>query len=175
MNTIALSAGHTLKAPGATHEGFSEYPETLIWRDLLAFLLERRGYTVHRIEPARSRDKVAEVNALRADLFLETHFNGGPAQAAGSETLYCPGSVKGESAARAIQKRLAPLFPPDRGVKEGWYRQKVGGKRVYVLDKTNCPAVIVEPEFVHHRDAIQSNADRACEAIAAGIDAYFSA
>ena len=84
----------------------------------------------------------------------------------GSETLYCPNSGRGRILANEIQKQISHAFQPDRGIKEGWYRMDKPGhddfpgdidgdeKPDYFLRATKCPAVIIEPEFIHNKDMI---------------------
>jgi hypothetical protein len=52
---------------------------------------------------------------------------------------------------------LAENFPPSRGIKEGWYRMNKENGPDFFLDKSKCPAVILEPEFVHRSELIVKN------------------
>lgn len=104
----------------------------------------------------------------------------------GAETLYCPGSEPGKRLALAVQQSIEHLFPykwtdhnrngiqerdelTGRGVKEGWYRMDKSKGPDFILAKTVCPTVIVEPEFVQRRDRIIANREAACAAMAQAL------
>lgn len=186
MAIIAISAGHNSNAVGACHDGFCEFPETLRWAERIAQHLLEMGHSPVLIPATDLKQKVRAVNDSKAAFALEVHFNSGSLKAAGSETLYCPGSARGKMAAKRIQAAVSQFFTPDRGVKEGWYRMdrpgvvdfegdKDGDEVIdYFLRKTNCPAVIIEPEFIHHREKIESNRDACCLAIAKAVHFYLS-
>jgi N-acetylmuramoyl-L-alanine amidase len=185
---IILSGGHYEGAVGAKSDGFAEFPNTLLWAEMVQeYLWKLYRVTAHISPSGTLRQKVEAINALleaspnRAHaVAVEIHFNSAVG-ARGSETLYCPGSIRGQSLAQAIQARLGALFPPSRGVKEGWYRMDRPGivdywgdedgdeKPDYFLKMTHCPAAIVEPEFVQNRHLLESGQPEACEAIARGI------
>ena len=160
---IAVCAGHHQDAQGATFEGHTEWPEAVLWRDRLVGVLgEGLALTV---PSGLLRDKVEFINASQAVCAIEIHFNSammhGKPVGRGCETLQYPGSVRGGELAYCVHKVLARHFPPDRGVKEGWYRMDYPGrvdydgdvegdeKLDYFLVKTHCPAIIIEPEFIH--------------------------
>lgn len=187
---LAVSAGHHLKARGA-HDGngFYEYPETQWWAEaIVEFFNKEVPSSVGRaffITPGSLTEKVKEVNKLvleqKVRLAIEIHFNSAPGGGAkGAETLYCPGSVKGEKAAKTVHDRYSSLFLPNRGIKEGWYKMDRPGykdyegdvdgdeKPDYFLRMTTCPALILEPEFIQHRDSIEDNREEAVKLIAQG-------
>jgi hypothetical protein len=182
---IFLSAGHHVGAQGARWNGFTEWMEARQW-----------VHTIHQMIPTgRSivvpsgllRQKVDFINskAKDDDIAIEVHFNSavvnGRHVGTGCETLYYPGSVKGRKVSEAIQNALVPVFPPDRGVKEGWFRMDRPGtvdydgdvdgdeKIDYFLEKTVCPAVILEPEFIHHTPLLMDNRQAGCVAIAGAL------
>lgn len=113
----------------------------------------------------------------------EIHFNSainanGKHVGSGCETLYYPGSAKGKIIAEEIQKAMRwSLGNKDRGIKEGWYRQDHPGRVdyhgdvegdetiLYFLEKTRCPAVIIEPEFIHHQTFIREMRVQGSESI----------
>jgi len=107
----------------------------------------------------------------------------------GAETLYCPGSDAGMRLAAIVQASLEDLFPykwtdhnrnglqekdelTGRGIKEGWYRMNKANGPDFILAKTKCPTVIVEPEFVQRKDRIISNREAACLHLAAALIAH---
>jgi len=171
---IAVSAGHYPAAPGAVYEGFVEHDHAVKWADKVTELLKEQGYKVTRIPTGHLQDKVHHVNESGAKLAIEIHFNSDAKHNAhGCVTLYCPGSHKGERLASLVQSGLSSFFPPNRGVKEGWYRLDPSRGPDYFLSHTVPPAIIVEPEFVENANKIEANFEVACKMIADGlIDAY---
>lgn len=182
---IAISAGHHVGARGATVGDFSEYPETLKWAELIWNNIRRLyGKENSMLVPVGTLPKKVEfinraVAMVGCQLAVEVHFNSAPGGGAkGSETLYHPGSTKGKVAAEIVQDGLAQIFKPDRGVKEGWYRMDRPGvvdyhgdvdgdeKPDYFLRATDCPAIIIEPEFIQNRITILHWREKACEIIA---------
>ncbi len=110
----------------------------------------------------------------------------------GAETLYCPGSGPGALLAAAVQDAIDHLFPykwtdhnrngvqekdelTGRGVKEGWYRMDKAKGPDFILAKTACPTVIVEPEFVQRKDRIIANREAACVSLATALRAFVQA
>ncbi len=167
---ILISTGHHSKRRGACFEGFCEYDEALLWSSEIAHQLSSSICRV--VPPGYLRNKVNYINSINdSKLAIEIHFNGavdskGNRIGKGSETLYFPGSEKGKAAAEQIQSSISKLFVPDRGVKEGWYRMDKSRGVDYFLAKTRCVAIIIEPEFIHHRELITSNRVEACKRIA---------
>lgn len=200
VTTIAISAGHHKDAPGAIYvEGsprkiaFTEHEEALLWQDMLG----RALYSVDSflVPPTKLGEKVEAVNRENCKLAVEVHFNSavnnhGKHIGSGSMTLYCPsafsGNDRGKKLAEAIQGFLGQVFPPNRGAREGWYKLDVPGVQEwvgdvegdevpdYLLKATACPAVIVEPEYVHHYRDIQSKRLAGVEAIANGVKEYLT-
>lgn len=160
---IFVSAGHYPAAPGARYGRFIEHDEAVIWAELL---VEELGGSGILVPTGFLREKVDFINRriMNGDIAIEIHFNAakdssGKNVGRGSETLYYPGSVKGKLLAETCQSVLATYFLPDRGVKEGWYRMDPERGPDFFLAKTKCPAVIVEPEFVHRNDLIDASRD----------------
>ena len=175
---IILSAGHYPESPGtcypADNPHWCEHTEAVDWVNHIAILV-RQQVKVGIVPTGPLTGKVKWINEQcqrnQVKLAVEIHFNSDESkQAKGSETLYCPGSVKGELLANIIQGALSSILPPNRGVKEGWFRMirppDPRAKKDYFLEKTNCPALIIEPEFIYNRRTIESNQNFACEIIA---------
>lgn len=168
---MMISAGHYPAAPGACFEGYCEHEEAVRWVSEIAY---RYGEGIMIVPTGVLQSKVAFINEHNPAFVLEVHFNyatknvnGVPEPVGrGCETLYCPGSVKGEAAAKIIQGAIAEVFPPSRGVKEGYYRMNRANGPDFLLARTRCPAVIVEPEFMHHKDKIQAQRMEGCIALA---------
>lgn len=170
---LFISAGHNPTKPGACHEGFCEYDEAARWADLLVELLEPTIWTF-RVPTGTITSKTDFINirAAEGDVALEVHFNSSALayhqKIEGAETLYYPGSSKGKHVALAVQKAMvnSEETMEDRGVKEGWYQQDKSKGVVYLLRKTKCTAIIIEPEFIQQKEKIQRVRYVVCKAIA---------
>lgn len=172
---IFISAGHYPAAPGATFERFIEHDEAVLWADLMA---DQLGEAATLVPTGVLQTKVAFINSrlLNGDVAIEIHFNSAIADGKhvgrGCETLYYPGSEPGEHIATLCQEALALVFPPSRGVKEGWYRMDPTRGPDFFLARTKCPAVILEPEFVHHADLIHDNRQMAVSLLIDALKEY---
>jgi len=161
---IFISAGHYPSAPGAKHERFIEHDEAVVWADKIVELLDGSI----RVPTGVLRTKVDFINEriMNGDVAIEIHFNAaldgeGNHVGRGCESLYYPGSDKGEALALSCQAALSKTYSPDRGAKEGWYRMDRSRGADFFLAKTRCVAVIIEPEFVHRSDLITDNRKQA--------------
>ena len=180
---ILLCAGHDPKAKGASYNGFNEHDEASLWVTIIHGAISGLAYPCRIVPTGSLVDKVKWINAQpEAKLVVEIHFNSDESKRQrGSETLYMPGSEKGKWAAEIVQTELAGMFPPSRGVKEGWYRADKPGHVdykgdgdgdeavVYILRATNPVALILEPEFIYNRETIETKRDAACVALAAAF------
>ena len=164
---IAISAGHYPERPGACYEEFCEHGEAAHWARLIAGQLGDQGFYV---PTGYLQNKVDAINNRDVDIAVEIHFNSavskGEHVGEGCETLYYPESQKGAYIAYEIQREIAPSLFRDRGIKPGWYRMNPDNGPDFFLARTKCPAIIVEPDFIHRKDHIQANRDAACELIA---------
>lgn len=172
--TLFVSAGHHANDPGAVFGDFIEHEEAVRWRDLIVASLFMQEQPAIAVPTGTLIDKVSFINKAASkahSIAIEVHFNAGgtPGVTAGSETLYCPGSQAGEMMARIVQERIADIFMPDRGIKPGYFRMEPSKPVDFFLRKTRCPAVIIEPEFVHNAVKIRANRERACVEIAAAL------
>lgn len=194
---IILSAGHYPKARGSRWPDpkpgepqpdniLYEHDEAVRWVDLIQFHL-REQIAVDIVPTGKVEKKVEIINEIARGnrpvlLVAEIHFNScGGCGAKGSETLYCPGSVKGKRAAQTVQSRLGGTMRPDRGIKEGWHEMDQPGvvdypgdvegdeKINYFLLETDPIAIVLEPEFIHNRAMIHAYRDLACHEIALGL------
>lgn len=163
---ILLSAGHHPGAKGAGYNDHYEYDEAVLWASETANLI--RGRMMVDIVPTGNlSEKITWINNQKAVLLCEIHFNSDESKRQkGSETLYFPGSVKGKKAAEIVQKALAGIFPPNRGAKEGYYQMNPAKGPDAILEKTNCIALIVEPEFIYNYAVIEDRRHPACAALA---------
>lgn len=187
---IFLSPGHHPAAPGAVYQGFAEHDEAARWVYEIFNHLPIDSALV--VPPLVLQSKVDFINrrvVVGRSIAVEIHFNSakvwkdldhdgvvdeGEQQnvGRGSETLYMPGSVKGRQLAEVLQAALAEVFKPSRGVKEGYYQMNPAKGPDYFLEKTICPAVILEPEFIHFKREIQAGRAKACELIADALEEF---
>lgn len=175
---IALSAGHNPEKPGACFEGNCEHAEAVAWVANISHELNKLKVPNFIVPTGTLTEKVQAINARHAKAAVEIHFNMNLPGTRGCETLYHPGSKKGRLIASTINSPLASFFSPNRGIKEGWYKMDVPGVKDYdgdvegdesidyFLRATNCPAVIVEPDFISSIDRIRSMQPIGCSVIA---------
>lgn len=182
---IFISAGHHEQSRGAKFNNLTEFALATIWVKKLVELLNEKCF---RVPGGRLQDKVDFINnwADKDSLAVEIHFNSAKMWkdlnrdgiidddemvhvGRGSETLYYPGSTKGKSAALTVQDSLGNIMKPNRGAKEGWYRMNPENGPDFFLKKTNCTALIIEPEFIDNTEALRDNFDEACYAIASSL------
>lgn len=172
---IFISAGHYPSAPGAKWERFIEHDEAVIW----AQTLEAHIDNAMLVPTGVLREKVKFINerVINGDIAIEIHFNAARDSnnnpvGKGCETLYYPGSERGQKLAEACQAALNNFFLPDRGAKEGWYRMNKKNGPDFFLAKTVCTAVIIEPEFVHRANIIHQHRSEAVEELAAALKEF---
>lgn len=183
---LLISSGHNIKSPGARIDSFNEHAEAVLWSGLVLDELSYLDIDAEYVPSASLQEKVRFINNRHTLLAIEIHFNSalnskGRHIGQGSESLYYPGSEKGKILATCIQKYLSPLFLPDRGIKEGWYRSDKPGhidyagdidgdeKPDYFLKYTNCTSVIIEPEFIHHYKTIRDLRSEGSKLIVQGL------
>ena len=173
---IAIVVGHNETGQGAKRvtDGRSEFD----WNGELAQTLARMSPVVkvfHRIYhgprsyTAEVRECYSRVNAWGADVSLELHFNGGPASATGTETLYATNAGKA-LAERVHGPIVAALGLRDRGLKKLTATDNGYG----ALMAGRAPAVILEPYFGSNRGDCE-RADERFDAYAAAILSAFAA
>lgn len=178
MSKVILFAGHYPENPGAAWDGLSEHEEAVRWCDLLREHMDEAELLIG--PTGRLREKTRFVNLRWPVLAVDLHFNAwrdeqGKPRGEGSMTLYCPGSVKGELAAKFVQDELAQVFEPDLGVREGYYQLNSEKGPDWFLVRTKCPALIVEPEYVHHGDKLRDLRAEGVDALARGLRAAVGA
>ena len=186
---VGSSVAHTQHKPGATYQDKNEYEESFIWTHMVIEFLKGTGIDTYRVPVGqRLAKKVSAINSQRCDLAIEIHFNAcGGGGASGCETLYYPGSTKGRVAAAVMQGYVyEAMHTRDRGAKEGWYKMDRPGvidfygdtdgdeMPDYFLRKTNCTALILEPEFLEQWQGIEDHRGAGCEAISLAIQELLS-
>ena len=169
---ICISAGHHPTKPGACYNGFCEHDEAMRWVSKIAELLGDDRCVI--VPPAPLKTKVEFINARSPVIAAEIHFNSDEKRAGnGCLTLHHPESEKGKKLARLIQDNMEQIFTRHwNGVMEGWYRMNKDYGPDFILAKTKCPTVIIEPEFIHNKELILKNRDVCCSAIAEALASY---
>lgn len=165
---ILISAGHHQLKKGASFGDFNEHDEAQEWVSLIANYMGRDAMVV---PSGILQDKVKFINSTPATVAIEIHFNSaldreGKHVGRGCETLYHPGSKTGSHIASWLQNIMAQYLPPSRGIKEGWYRMNPANGPDFFLARTNIPAIILEPEFIHHVDLIKGQRAAVCRMLA---------
>lgn len=173
---LVFSAGHNSHQRGACHEDFCEYPETRLWVEELVKHFPAEDCAV--ITDMRLGDKIKFINEIKPVpiLCIEIHFNSSVRGGNGSESLFTPSSEKSKMLAKFIQDRLGAISTPNRGIKEGWYKQDFDRKVPDAfLAQTRPVAVIIEPYFVQQGEKmVKENMVACCKAIADGIMEYLA-
>jgi len=184
---IFISAGHHPTKPGAKFDRFIEHDEACVWVDILVHKINDSGDDESPAVKAIAvpvgvlKSKVDFINTrlVNGDIAIEVHFNAavvdGKNVGRGCETLYYPGSENGKQLAIKCQEALEEFYPPSRGVKEGWYRMDPKRGADFFLAQTKCPAVIIEPEFVHRFQRIFDNRDDAITLLVIALEEYHDA
>lgn len=146
--------------------------------------LENRGYNVVM---TRTKDEYIDLykradiaNNTNGDAFLSIHFNSSKnSSATGIETLYCPSNKKNEikpkdqiSFARVMQDTLSNKLNRRN-------RRLLKKPQYVILRETKMPAVLMELGFLTNKEderlaRNKTYQKRAAEAIADGLDKYFS-
>lgn len=178
---VALVVGHNARAQGAVRatDGVSEFH----WNQLAAdqvraelvceygvqarvFFRESGGGYAAEIDDVYSR-----VDDWDADCSVEFHFNGGPSNATGTETL-SSGSRGSLALAEHVQKAmLDTFFLRDRGI----HVRSRGDRGGRSLHAGRAPAVLVEPFFgSNEQDCAAADVARTdyAENIARAISVY---
>ena len=175
-----IAAGHFPEKAGACHEGFCEWDEANEWVKIMESYLVNAGKKINEnffiVPPNVVALKTSYVNSRcsKKDIFVEVHFNSAAMSyhtlIEGCETLYYPTSVRGKKVAKVLQNRMLDAYDlKDRGIKEGWYQQKKSKGIIYTLRGTRCTTVILEPEFIQHKEKIQAMREPVSKAVVDGL------
>ena len=169
---IYISVGHYEEKPGACFNGFCEFNEAKEWVKLIIERMHKDNAL--RVPTGTLKQKVDFINQRSPIAAVEVHFNSmlSGTNASGSETLYHPHSKGGKQLAIEVQLAMHKAGLRDRGVKEGYYRADKTKGVDFFLDKTNCPAIIIEPEFIFNKDTILMYREKACTNIAETLLGY---
>lgn len=155
MTQLYVGIGHGLMPdgtfdPGAVHEGLQEHHLARLTVEAMTAALERSGFHDFYAEHSGDappfdpdyRGSVIKANAMHAAYVVEIHWNaGGGGSGHGTETLYYPGSAKGEQWASRVQAQLnAAVGIANRGIKPR--------PDLWLLRGTNGVGLIPEVAFV---------------------------
>jgi N-acetylmuramoyl-L-alanine amidase len=171
---LFISAGHNPFKAGACDNGFCEYDEAVRWVKTICKVLKDFNANYFEVATGTINQKTDFINcrADKNDLAIEIHFNSSALayhndNIQGAETLYFPESVAGKKTASIIQTAMCNAGNlKDRGIKEGWYQQDKAKGVIYFLKKTNCVSLVLEPEFIQRKQAIQAMRQAVAQAIA---------
>ena len=143
--------------------------------ELVSYYLLQVGYETLEVQEEELQDICDASNDFGADLFVSIHCNSSSnAEDNGTEVWYNDGSVVGEKLAGYILQQIVDSLPVDnRGVKDAI----PGVNGLFILQNTDCPAVLVETGFISNADdeallANDTKRDEFARAIARGITDY---
>ena len=176
---IALAVGHT--ASGTMGSGavglLNESDETRKIVPIIADYLNKIGHTtkVLRVDKGNSYSfedcyvRADQSNSWCADLYIEVHLNcSDNPDANGTEVIVSP---KASSTSIGYAKKVNNSLVKELGTFDRTFGSGYKTSSLIVLNKTNCPAVLIEPLFVGNKgDVSKYSADKVAYAIAKGID-----
>lgn len=179
MKTFNVHAGHNPdgKAACGAVGLLKESTENRTIKDKVISYLKNEGHTVYDCTCNDGTDKndvlkkiVSKCNAHTVDLDVSIHFNSGASdtdgnsKTTGTEVYVYSATSKACDEAKRIAKNIAALGFKNRGVKVN--------EKLYVLNQTKAPALLIEVCFVDDKDDVtlyQKNIDNVAKAIAEGI------
>ena len=162
-----VHSGHSLKCRGASGL-LDEVNEDRAVKNKVIELLRNEGHTVYDCTDDNGKDQnsnlkaiVSKCNDHKVDLDVSIHLNAGGGT--GTEVYIYSDTSKAKDEAERIAKNISnALGIRNRGVKTS--------TKLYVLRKTNSPALLVECCFVDNAtDKAHWNADKCAKAIVEGI------
>lgn len=176
---IALAVGHT--ASGTMGSGavglLNESDETRNIVPIIADYLNKIGHTtkVLRVDKGNSYSfedcyvRADQSNSWGADLYIEVHLNcSDNPDANGTEVIVSP---KASSTSIGYAKKVNNSLVKELGTFDRTFGSGYKTSSLIVLNKTNCPAILIEPLFVGNKgDVSKYSADKVAYAIAKGID-----
>ena len=164
---INVHGGHSLKCRGASGL-LDEVNEDRKVKNKVIELLRANGHTVYDCTDDNGKDQNSNLKAIvnkcndhKVDLDVSIHLNAGGGT--GTEVYVYSDNSKAKDEAERIVKNISnTLGIRNRGVKTS--------TKLYVLRKTNSPALLVECCFVDNAiDKVKWNADKCAKAIVEGI------
>lgn len=169
---VFLNPGHAPNGnpdPGACGCGLRECDVAKSVADLVEHYLTAAGVTVvGNMQCDDLWDITETANASGADIFVSIHCNAFNGSAQGTEVEVHPGSADGNKLGACIQRQIVDsLGTADRGLKDR--------ADLWVIKRTDMPAVLVELAFIDHEgDAalLRDRQDDFARAIARGVTDY---
>ena len=169
---VFLNPGHAPDGnpdPGACGCGLRECDVAKSVADLVERYLVKAGVeVVGNMQDDSLYAITSAANGSDADVFVSIHCNAFNGSANGTETCVYPGSVRGQQLGNCIQRQIVDsLDTTDRGLKDRG--------ELYVLKRTDMPAVLVELAFIDNEDdavLLRDNQDDFARAIARGVTDY---
>jgi len=149
IGVVVIDPGHGGKDSGAiSAAGHYEKAVVLDVANALAKLLRQRGVTVRMTRSSDVfiplDDRAGLANRVGPDLFVSIHADAARNRQAKGFTVYVPKrearASRSHRAGECVVRQLAS-FAPSRGVRQH-------NKRLRVLEKTRCPAMLVELGFM---------------------------
>ena len=153
MNKIAIVVGHDKVEQGA----FSPYLQKSEYKyhSEVAVILPFDVYFRSTSGGYKTKMEVLakEINKKDYDLVVELHFNSFNSVANGTECLYLNGSVIGKRWAEVYSEKISKAYSTtNRGAKEISGSNQNG---YWFLKLMKAPAIIVEPFFADHKEALK--------------------
>jgi len=175
---VVVDAGHGGSDVGANYGGVYEKNINLKIAKYVQDELEKNGVRVYMTRtsdvttPLSSRTTLA--NSINADLFISVHNNAivNKSSIQGTEVLYPTSSiVKNGITAYSLAQRLQQVVSQNAGT---YNKGVINRNNLYVLNRTNMPAVIVEVAYMTNRSDLQKLKneeflEKAGRAIAQGV------
>ncbi len=173
---ISLDPGHGINNlgfdPGASGNGTTEAIENLVQANIIAEYLRQRGAEVMIVDENLSLTQIGQRGA-GSDAFVSLHLNASELKnAQGHEVLADPTAPQADfDLANAINSELDLTFPdteiPNRGVKTQILAVLRGVP-------TSVPAALTEALFIDAPGMSRANVEKAAQAIARGIEKFFT-
>ena len=169
---VFLNPGHAPDGnpdPGACGCGLRESDVAKSVADLVERYLVKAGIeVVGNLQDDSLYAITSAANESEADIFVSIHCNAFNGEAHGTETCVYPGSVRSQQLGNCVQRQIVDsLATTDRGLKDRG--------ELYVLKRTDMPAVLVELAFIDNEDdaaLLRDNQDDFARAIARGVTDY---
>ena len=169
---VFLNPGHAPDGnpdPGACGCGLRECDVAKSVADLVENYLVGAGVeVVGNLQDDSLYAVASAANESDADIFVSLHCNAFNGEAHGTETCVHPCSARGKRLGNCIQRQIVDsLDTTDRGLKDRG--------ELYVLKRTDMPAVLVELAFIDNEgDAalLRDNQDDFARAVARGVTDY---
>jgi N-acetylmuramoyl-L-alanine amidase len=148
LTRIAIAAGHSAAAPGASGNGYAEHAIARTIKDWFVKDGRAAGLSITDCTwdgagnaNTELSQKVAKANASGAQLFIDVHFNANSGTPGTGVEVFSYGSDP--TYARPVCDALASAFGlANRGVKSG--------NNLYVINSTSMAAILIETAFINN-------------------------